>query len=289
MAWTGAVLCGCSSGVLDPQGPVSRAENVILFDSVVIMLAIIVPTILATLGFAWWFRAGNTRAKYLPDWAYSGRLELVVWSIPLLTIMFLGGIAWIGSHDLDPAKPLPTKGRTLDVQVVALDWKWLFIYPQQGLATVNTLVIPAGTPVHFSLTSGSVMSTFFVPQLGSMIYVMNGMADQLNLQADKPGSYLGMSGHYNGDGFSGMHFQVTAVPANQFAGWVQKTKVAGPVLDDAGYRQLSRQSQDVKPFTYSSASPGLFQDIVMQKLPPGPGPGVGAAGQPAEISPKGGK
>ena len=157
------------------------------------------------------------------------------------------------------------------------------------MASVNTLVVPAGTPVHFSLTSASVMSSFFVPQLGSMIYTMNGMADQLNLQADKPGSYYGMSSHFNGDGFSDMHFQVEAVPANQFGAWVQKARGGGPVLDAAGYQQLSRQSQNVKPFTYSSAAPGLFQDIVMQKLPPGPGPGVGPAGQPAQISPKGGK
>ena len=284
-----AVLGGCRSGVLDPQGPVAAQENLILFDSLVIMLAIIVPTMLATLAFAWWYRASNGRARYLPDWAYSGRLEVVVWAIPLLTIMFLGGIAWIGSHDLDPARPLPSKAKPLEVQVVSLDWKWLFIYPEQQIASVNTLVIPAGTPVHFQLTSASVMNTFFVPQLGSMIYTMTGMADNLNLQADKPGRYWGQSSHYSGDGFSGMHFYVDALPAEGFNGWVQKAKASGPVLDQAAYRRLSRQSQDVQPFTYRAAAPNLFQEVVSEALPPGPGPGPGAAGQPPSVFPKGGK
>ena len=282
-------LSSCASGILDPHGPVGGSEKVILFDSLAIMLAIIIPTIIATFAVAWWYRASNTKARYLPEWAFSGRVELVVWSIPLLTILFLGGIAWIGSHDLDPAKPLPSKVKPLEVQVVSLDWKWLFIYPGQGVAAVNVLPIPVGTPVHFTLTSASVMNTFFVPQLGSMIYTMNGMADQLYLQADQPGSYYGQSGHFSGDGFSDMHFQVEAMPPGQFNAWVQKAKVSGPTLDDAAYRQLSRQSQKVTPFTYRAAAPSLFQDIVMQKLPPGPGPGVGPAGQPAEVSPSGGK
>ena len=283
-------LTGCSTAVLEPIGVVGAGEKVILLDSLAIMLAIIIPTILATIAFAWWFRASNTKARYLPDWAYSGRLELVVWSIPVLVIMFLGGIAWIGSHDLDPAKPLASKTPPLNVQVVSLDWKWLFIYPDQHVASVNSLIIPAGTPVHFSLTSASVMNAFFVPGLGSMIYTMNGMADQLNLQADRPGDYFGLSTHYSGDGFSDMHFNVRAVTPQAFAGWVQQARTAGPALDAAGYRALSRQSQNVPPFTYSNAAPGLFQDIVMQKLPPGPGPGLGPGPMhpPASVYPKGG-
>ena len=188
-----------------------------MIDSLAIMLAIVVPTIAATFAVAWWFRASNMRARYLPDWVFSGRIELVVWSIPLLTIMLLGGVAWIGSHDLDPAKPLPSNTPPLEVQVVSLDWKWLFIYPGQRVASVNQLVVPAGVPIHFSLTSASVMNVFFVPQLGSMIYTMNGMTTQLNLRADAPGTFLGLSSHYSGDGFSDMHFDVQAVPAEQFA------------------------------------------------------------------------
>ena len=214
------VLAGCTPAVLDPLGPVSLAERTILIDSLAIMLAIVVPTIAATLGCAWWYRSSNTRARHLPDWEYSGQLELIVWAIPLLTIMLLGGVAWIGSHDLDPAKPLPSKEAPLDVQVVSLDWKWLFIYPARHVASVNHLVIPAGVPVHFALTSASVLNAFFVPQLGSMIYTMNGMTTQLNLHADSPGIFQGLSSHYSGAGFSDMHFDVEALPADRFSAWV---------------------------------------------------------------------
>src|SRR5271154_5026150 len=206
-----APLGGCDTVVLDPQGPVGIAEKTILIDSLAIMLAIVVPTIAATLAFAWWFRASNTKATYLPDFVYSGRIELVVCAIPLLIIMLLGGVAWIGSHVLDPGKPLASDTPPLEIQAVSLDWKWLFIYPNQHIASVNKLGVPAGVPIHFSLTSASVMNAFFIPQLGSMIYTMNGMMTQLNLRADTPGTYLGLSSHYSGDGFSDMHFDVRAL------------------------------------------------------------------------------
>src|SRR5271154_3150153 len=237
-----SLLGGCDTGVLDPQGPVGIAEKTILIDSLAIMLAIVVPTIAATLAFAWWFRASNARATYLPDFVYSGRLELIVWAIPLLTILLLGGVIWIGSHDLDPAKSLASKTPPLEIQVVSLDWKWLFIYPNQSVARVNQLVVPAGVPIHFSLTSASVMNAFFVPQLGSMIYTMNGMTTQLNLQADAPGTYRGLSSHYSGDGFSDMHFDILAVPAEQFAAWIEASRNTGPTLDPASYTALATQS-----------------------------------------------
>jgi cytochrome o ubiquinol oxidase subunit 2 len=265
-------LTACQPAVLDPQGAIGSAEKTILIDSLAIMLAIVVPTILATLAFAWWFRSSNTRARRLPDWAYSGQLELIVWAIPLLTIMLLGGVAWIGSHDLDPAKPLASKESPLTVQVVSLDWKWLFIYPDQHVASVNRLVIPAGVPVHFSLTSASVMNAFFIPQLGSMIYTMNGMADQLYLSADKPGTYYGLSSHYSGDGFSDMHFDVQALPPEQFAAWAATTRNAGPSLTAQSYAELAKQSTAVAPFTYRDVDADLFNKIVTQALPPGPGP-----------------
>ena len=239
------------------------------------MLAIVVPTIAATLAFAWWFRASNARARYLPDWVFSGRIELIVWSIPLLVIMLLGGVAWIGSHDLDPAKPLTSNTPPLEVQVVSLDWKWLFIYPSQGVASVNQLVVPAGVPIHFSLTSASVMNAFFIPQLGSMIYTMNGMTTQLNLQADAPGTFRGLSSHYSGDGFADMHFDVLALPAERFAAWIEATRNTGPTLDPESYAALARQSINIPPFTFRAVDPGLFQQIVTQKLPPGPGPRTG--------------
>lgn len=271
-------LASCSE-VMDPAGPIGSGEKLILLDSLAIMLCIVVPTILATLAFAWWFRAGNAKAVYRPDFAYSGRVEVVVWAIPLLVIMFLGGITWIASHDLDPARPIESAAQTgvpaaapVDVQVVSLDWKWLFIYPAQGVATVNHLVIPAGVPVHFHITSASVMNAFFVPRLGSMIYSMNGMTTQLFLKSDRPGRFMGQSSHYSGDGFSDMRFVVDAVPAAQFAGWAAAAKGRGPVLDPAGYGQLAKQSQNVAPYSYGAVAPGLFEAITMQKIPPAPGP-----------------
>ncbi|WOJ91526.1 ubiquinol oxidase subunit II [Methylocapsa polymorpha] len=278
------VLTACQPAVLDPQGVIGQAEKMILIDSLAIMLAIVVPTIAATFAFAWWFRASNIRARYLPDWDYSGRIELIVWGIPLLVIMLLGGVAWIGSHDLDPAKPLASNTPPLEVQAVSLDWKWLFIYPTQGVASVNRLVIPAGAPIHFSLTSASVMNAFFISQLGSMIYTMNGMTTQLNLQADAPGTFHGLSSQYSGDGFSDMHFDVVAVPPDQFAAWVETARNTGPALDAGSYAVLARQSVSTHPFTFRAADPELFQQIVAQKLPPGPGPQTGRPGP--SVSPR---
>jgi cytochrome o ubiquinol oxidase subunit II len=272
---TPIALTACQPAVLDPQGLVGIAEKTILIDSLAIMLAIVVPTIAATFAFAWWFRAANTRARYLPEFAYSGRLELIVWAIPLLVIILLGGVAWIGAHELDPAEPLASDDPPLDVQVVSLDWKWLFIYPSQRIASVNQLVVPAAVPIRFSLTSASVMNAFFIPQLGSMIYTMNGMTTRLNLQADAPGTFRGLSSHYSGDGFSDMHFEVRAVPADEFTAWVETTRKTGPTLDATSYAGLANQSVNNPPSTFSAADPDLFQKIATQQIPPGPGPQTG--------------
>ena len=266
------LLAACHTAVLSPAGPVGAANRIVLLDSLAIMLAIVVPTIVAILAFAYWFRASNTRARYLPEWAYSGRLELIVWSIPALVVFFLGGIAWISSHLLDPAEPLKSEAKPLEVQVVSLDWKWLFIYPGENVASVNRMVVPAGVPLDLKITSASVFNVFFVPRLGTMIYAMYGMTTRLNLQADRPGVYPGLSAHFSGDGFPGMAFDVHAVPPEQFAQWAAATRALGPVLDEAAYRKLLRQSQDVSPYNYRSVQTGLFEDIVEQRLPPGEGP-----------------
>jgi cytochrome o ubiquinol oxidase subunit 2 len=265
-------LAACESAVLDPRGPVGRAERTILIDSMAIMLAIVVPTIVATFAFAWWYRASNKKARHLPDWSFSGRLELVVWAIPVLVILLLGGVTWISSHQLDPAEPLSTTTKPIEIQVVSLDWKWLFIYPDEGIATVNQLTVPAGVPVHFSLTSASVLSAFFIPQLGSMIYTMNGMRTELNLHADEPGTYRGLSSHYNGEGFSDMHFDVRAVAPEQYAAWVGATRGAGTRLDAAGYTALARPSVNPPPSAYGAVEPGLFDKIVSQAIAPSRGP-----------------
>jgi cytochrome o ubiquinol oxidase subunit 2 len=269
------VLAGCHHlAVLSPAGPIGSANRTILLDALAIMLAIVVPTLLATLAVAWWFRAPNTRARRSLTLTYSGRIELIVWSIPALVVFFLGGIAWIGSHLLDPARPLPSSTKPLEIQVVSLDWKWLFIYPEQGVASVNELVAPAGVPLHFQLTSASVFNVFFVPRLGSEIYSMYGMVTQLNLQADRPGIYPGLGAHFSGDGFSDMAFEVRAVTPEEFSAWAAATSASasGPVLDEAAYRKLLMQTQNLKPYTYRAVEQDLFSDIVSQKLPPGEGP-----------------
>jgi cytochrome o ubiquinol oxidase subunit 2 len=271
-----ACLSGCSGGVLDPQGSIGAADTKIMLNALGIMLAIVVPTIIAALAFAWWFRASNTKARYSPDFVYSGRIELIVWAIPLLVILFLGGVIWIGSHQLDPYTPIASPTKPTEVQVVSLDWKWLFIYPDQHVASVNELVVPAGVPVHFSLTSATVMNAFFVPQLGSMIAAMNGMVTQLYLDADHPGDFYGESTQFSGDGFSGMHFVLHAVSQDAFQQWVDTAQQAGPQLDRAGYIALSQESQNVSPFTYRSVEPALFDAIVTQQLAPGPGPQAGS-------------
>ena len=263
-----AALSGCNQGVLDPKGPIAFAERQILFNSLGIMLAIVIPTILATLGVAFWFRSTNTRAIYRPDFVYSGRLELLVWSIPAMTVLLVGGVAWVGAHDLDPRKPIASALKPVIVQVASLDWKWLFIYPELGIASVNHLTIPVGTPISFELTSSTVMNSFFVPQLGSQIYTMSGMTTHLLLQADQSGTYPGLSANFSGDGFADMRFTVDAVPAEHFAQWVTATRNSGPVLDASTYEELAQPSQAVAPFTYRSVAPDLFKGILRAGLAP---------------------
>ena len=256
-----AALGACSQGVLDPQGPIASAQRLLLINSTAIMLVVVVPVIIATLVFAWWYRSSNTRASRGTDESYEGRIEFVVWSIPALTVILLSGVIWIGSHQLDPRAPVGTS-QPLRVDVVALDWKWLFIYPDQGVAAVNQLVIPAGTPVKFQLTSATVMNSFFVPQLGSQIYTMGGMTTHLNLLADKPGEYSGFSANFSGDGFSGMRFVVKSVPAADFDAWLEQSRGTGTALDDAGYAELAKPSKAVPPTTYRSVEPKLFERII---------------------------
>ncbi len=264
--------------ILDPQGPIGAAEKTILIDSVAIMLAIVLPTIIAIFGFAFWFRASNPNARHRPDWAYSGRIELVVWAIPALTVILLGGVAWIGAHQLDPAKPVTGPDKPLRIQAVSLDWKWLFIYPEQGIASINTLSVPAGVPLQFELTSASVMNAFFIPQLGSMIYTMNGMTSRLNLRADTPGEFQGLSAHFSGDGFSDMHFDVHVVAGEQFSKWAQDASSAGQSFDARSYQEIARPSQNNAQATYHLTDPDLFQSIATQKLPPSPGAQSGVKG-----------
>jgi cytochrome o ubiquinol oxidase subunit II len=263
LSMTGAamLLASCNEGVLDPRGPVGKAERVILYDSTAIMLAVVIPVIVLTLAFAWWFRAKNSQARYRPDWEFSGRIEMIIWSIPALVILFLGGIAWTGSHDLDPAAPLAEPTAPLDIEVISLDWRWLFIYPHEGIASLNRLVVPAGVPLRFRLTSTTVMNSFFVPQLGSQIYAMPNMVTRLNLKADQPGTFEGLSAQFSGDGFSDMRFDLVSTDADAFKGWVNTTKTAGGVLDAKTFEVLLWPAKAEGARTYAQVSEGLFDRI----------------------------
>ena len=262
------VVGGCSRGILDPHGPVGESERLILFDATALMLAVVVPVILCTLAFAFWFRSGNSHALRRPNWEYSGRIEFVTWSIPALMVLFLSGIAWIGSHDLDPPKALASASAPLEIDVVSLDWKWLFIYPQEQVATVNQVIVPVNVPVRFKLTSASVMNSFFVPQLGSQIYTMAGMTTQVNLMASASGAYNGLSAQFSGAGFSDMRFEVRAVSREEYDAWLKTTREVSTPLDAVHYELLSRPSVANEPSVYGTVAAGLFDAIV--KIPGAP-------------------
>jgi cytochrome o ubiquinol oxidase subunit II len=255
-----------AEGVMDPQGPIASAERLILLNATTIMLVVIVPVIVLTLAFAWWYRASNTRAAYEPNWANSGRLEFVVWSIPAMVVLLLAGVAWTSSHDLDPARRLSSNLKPVRIEVVSLDWKWLFIYPDFGVATLNQIVVPAGVPIEFLLTSTNVMNAFWVPQLGSQIYTMPGMTTRLNLLADHAGDYPGLSSNFSGDGFSDMRFVVHSVPAAAFSNWLTAAQGKGDVLDPNAYLQLARSGSDVSVKTYRNVERGLFERIERESI-----------------------
>jgi cytochrome o ubiquinol oxidase subunit 2 len=268
-----ALLGGCGSqGILDPQGPVAVAERLILMNSTAIMLCVVLPVIVLTGIFAVRYRSSNRRATYEPQWGYSGKIELVVWSIPALTVILLSGVSWIGSHDLDPARPLEANTPALRVEVVALDWKWLFIYPEERVAAVNEITVPVGTPIGFEITSGTVMTAFFVPQLGTQIYAMPGMSSHLNLLASAPGHYPGFAAHFSGDGFSDMRFVVHALPPAEYAAWLAQTRESGEPLDEAHYDALARVAAKAPVETFRTVSPGLFLHALRSAMQtPAPG------------------
>jgi len=267
-------VSGCTGGgVLNPQGPVGSQELLMLLDATAIMLAVVIPVILMTLAFAWWFRAKNKRAVHMPDWHYSGSIEFTVWAIPILIILFLGGITWVGAHELDPYQKLASRQKPLQVEVVSLDWKWLFIYPDQHVAMVNRLVLPVGRPVHFRLTSQTVMNSFFIPQLGSQIYAMPRMISQLSLLADHAGTYEGLSAQFSGAGFSDMHFDTVVLPQNRFAAWLSGAKASQKRLDSDTYAKLAKPGTLSTPVTYGSVAPGLFDAVAAKGSPRAAKPG----------------
>ncbi|MDB5551583.1 MAG: Cytochrome ubiquinol oxidase subunit [Rhizobium sp.] len=256
-------LGGCDHlELLNPKGAVGEQEKNLILIALGLMLLVVIPVMVLTILFAWHFRESNTKATYAPTWAHSTRIEAVVWTIPCVIVAFLAVLIWQTAHSLDPYRPLESSTPALRVEVVALNWKWLFIYPDYGIATVNQLPIPVGTPISFRLTSESIMNSFFIPQLGSQIYAMAGMQTQLHLIADEPGTYAGRSAAFSGAGFSDMHFDSVTMPREQFDAWVRQARHAPAVLDDATYRTLEQPSTKVSATTYASVVPGLFDSII---------------------------
>lgn len=266
--------------VLNPSGDIAAQQRDLILLATALMLLIIVPVIALTLHFAWKYRASNpaTVAAYAPDWHHSTRLEILVWGAPLAIILVLGAVTWVTSHTLDPYRPLdrlgphrpiPADTRPLEVEVVALDWKWLFIYPEQGVATVNELAAPIDRPIHFKITASSVMNSFYVPTLAGQIYAMPGMQTQLNAVINKPGVYEGLSSNYSGAGFSGMHFQFKGLSPADFDRWVAQAKASKPSLTRADYLALAQPSGDEPVRRYASVDPTLFLSVVNRCAAPG--------------------
>ena len=272
-----ALLSGCNMVVMNASGDIARQQGQLVVASTLLMLLIIVPVIILTLLFAWRYRQSNRTAKYEPDWDHSTQLELVIWGAPLLIIIALGLLTWISTHLLDPYRPLQRidEGRPISadtkplvVQVVALDWKWLFIYPEQGIATVNELVTPIDVPVRFKITSSTVMNSFYIPALAGQIYAMPGMDTTLNAVMNKTGVYDGFSANYSGAGFSQMRFKYHGVSEADFAAWVAKTRAGGGELTRAGYLALEKPSVAEPARRYGAVAPSLYQAVLNRCVDP---------------------
>ncbi len=276
-AVTSALLAGCHRTVFDPAGYIARQQGRLVMTSTLLMLLIIVPVILLTLFFAWHYRQSNADADYRPDWDRSLHLELAIWAAPLLIVIALGALTWIGSHTLDPFRPLhriddqrtvAANTRPLLVDVVALDWKWLFIYPAQGIAVVNEAAAPIDVPIRFRITSESVMNAFFVPALAGQIYAMPGMRSELNAVINRPGDFRGFSSSYSGAGFSHMEFRFLGMTPERFAQWIQRNRDAPARLDRAAYLRLVRPSIADPVRRYGTIDPAMFRSIVDRCLEP---------------------
>lgn len=263
------VLSGCSNiMLLNPQGSVAGDEKHLLIAAVLLMLIIVVPVIILSFVITKKYRATNTKAKYRPDWGHSTLIEMVCWSVPCVIIVILAAITLVTTRSLDPYKPLDVKGKPLTVQVVALNWRWLFIYPEQKIATINFLQIPVNRPVQFLITADAPMNSFQIPQLGSQIYAMPGMQTKLHLIANNPGDYYGFSASYSGHGFANMHFTARASSEDEFNKWVNSVKQSKNKLTAETYKILVPDSEDTKIQYFASAPTTLFNDIIMKFMMP---------------------
>jgi cytochrome o ubiquinol oxidase subunit II len=271
---TAALSSGCNTVLLHPAGAVAKQQGHLIVVATLLMLIVIVPVIALTVWFAWRYRKSNTRATYAPDWDHSTQLELVIWAVPLLIIIALGAVTWITTHTLDPYRPLKQETvaaraaavKPLTVEVVALDWKWLFIYPEQGIAVVNDLAAPVDAPIDFKITAASVMNSFFIPALAGQIYAMPGMETELHAVINRTGDFEGFSANYSGAGFSDMKFKFHGLSHTDFEHWVQSAKASGQALDHNSYVQLERPSEHDPVRRYASVVPDLYDAIVARTV-----------------------
>jgi len=264
-------LTGCDLVVMAPSGDIAAQQRDLIVISTILMLIIIVPVIAMTFWFAWHYRQSNTSAKYDPEWHHSTGLEVVIWSAPLAIIIALGAITWVSTHKLDPYRPLDrldaerpvtAEMKPLNVEVVALDWKWLFFYPDYGIATVNEMAAPVDVPINFKLTASSVMNSFYVPALAGMIYTMPGMQTKLHAVINKPGVYDGLSSNYSGDGFSHMRFKFHGLDQAGFDAWVAQVKQKGTMLNRDAYLKLEKPSAKEPVRYYAGVEDGLYQAVL---------------------------
>lgn len=267
-----ALLAGCNTVLMNPSGDIANQQGRLIVVSTVLMLIIIIPVIALTIFFAWRYRQSNKEATYSPDWDHSTQLELAIWAAPLLIIIALGAITWISTHTLDPYRPLTRldakrqispETKPLVVEVVALDWKWLFIYPEQGIATVNELAAPVDVPISFKITASSVMNSFFIPALAGQIYAMPGMETKLHAVINKPGEFEGFSANYSGAGFSGMRFKFHGLSKGDFDQWVEKAKASKEgELTREGYMKLEVPSEREPVRHYATVDADLYNAIL---------------------------
>lgn len=272
------LLGGCNMVVMNPSGDVALQQRDLVIFSTALMLLIVLPVIGLVGLFAWKYRASNETTDYDPDWDHSSQLELLIWAAPLLIVICLGAVTWTGTHLLDPyrpiariaaGKPLVANVKPLEVEVIALDWKWMFVYPEYGFATVNELAAPVDRPIHFRITSSSVMNAFYIPTLAGMIYAMPSMETQLNAVINKPGDYAGFSSNYSGAGFSDMRFRFHGLSDADFNAWVARNKAAGGNLTRAAYLKLEKPSEKVPVMRFASVDPTIYNAVVNQCIRPG--------------------
>lgn len=258
-------LGGCNWVLLDPMGPVGADERSIILSATLAMLVVVVPVIILILVIAWKYRASNTRALYMPEWEHSNKIAVVITIVPCTVVLFLAIMTWHSSHRLDPYRPLATEFEPISIEVMALDWKWLFIYPDLNIATVNEIAFPANVPVQFKISSASVMNSFFIPQLGGQIYAMPGMETKLSLMAARPGTYDGMSANFSGDGFSDMKFKASALSRQEFEDWVAQSRLSSRRLNSDAYSLLAKPSHK-NPVEYFSSVDGELFEAILQEI-----------------------